>query len=194
MQQVLHRTARQRVSSDPAAATLGEEGGAIDPSPPPRYDRPFTVANVVATSPVTNARLANDQEMQSGADALSGVADSDRSGRDYSREQSVGRAPGWRWPWNQRSEAYDITSLDRWMVERSGAVNLPAHIDAGGLTLALNPYEAPYRDVIPSPITAMDQLTTYYENDPDQWYYFSPPPMTIADVRAPNFTEQAQLF
>jgi hypothetical protein len=196
MQQIWHHTRHKRAPSDPASA-FGDEGAqAVGGfSPPVPYDRPFTPANVVQTSPVTNSKLDNDQEMQSGADNMSGVHDSRVSGGDYSREQGVGRAPGFRWPWNQRSEAWNVQSLDRWMIERSEAgVTLPVHTPAGGLTLALNPYDAPYRDITPSPIAAMDQETTYYENDPDQWWYFAPPPMSIPDERAPNFTEQAVLY
>lgn len=196
MQQVFHHTRHRRAPSDPASA-FGDEGAqAVGGfSPPVPYDRPFGAANVVSTSPVTISKAMNDQEMQSGADAVSGVANSKISGGDYSREQGVGRAPGFRWPWNIRAEAWNLNSLDRWMLERSSAgVTLPVHTPAGGLTLALNPYDAPYRDITPSPITAMDQLTNYYENDPDQWWYFSSPPVTIPDERAPNFTEQAVLY
>lgn len=192
MHQVFHHTRHRRIPSDPAAA-FGDEPVAFDGSPPVSQDRPFGAANVTSTSPVTNQRLLNDQEMQSGSDELSGVHDSDVSGGDHSREQGVGRAPGWRWPWNQRSLAFNLPALDRWAVERTDAVDLPPHVPAGGLTLALNPYEAPYRDVVPSPITSMDQYTTYYENDPDQWYYFSPPPTTVEAEVAPSFTEQAVL-
>lgn len=195
MQQVFHHTRHKRIPSDPTAA-FGDDGAAVGGfSPPVPYDRPFGAANVVATSPVTNAKLQNDQEMQSGADEMSGVTDSRVSGGDYSREQGVGRAPGFRWPWAQRSEAWNLASLDRWMVERSEAgVTLPVHTPAGGLTLALNPYEAPFRDITPSPITAMDQETTYYENDPDQWWYFSPPPVVIPDERASSYAEQTVLY
>lgn len=196
MQQVFHHTRHRRAPSDPASA-FGDEGAqAVGGfSPPVPYDRPFGAANVVRTSPVTNGRLDNDQEMQSGADNMSGVHDSNISGGDYSREQGVGRAPGWRWPWAQRSEAWNVVSLDRWMIERSDAgVTLPAMGQHGELTLALNPYDGPSRAMVPSPITSMDQDTVYYENDPDQWWYFSPPPITIPDERAPNFTEQAVLY
>lgn len=166
----------------------------IDQSPPVPYDRPFGAANVLRLSPVTNQKVENDQEMQSGSDATSGVHDSKISGGDYSREQGIGRAPGFRWPYNFRSEAWNLNSLDRWVVERSDAVALPEHVEAGNLTLALNPYDAPYRDIPPSPITNIDQETVYFENDPDQWWYFSPPPTVIPDERAPNFTEQAVLY
>src|SRR5882724_11441365 len=91
-------TRHRRIPSDPAAA-FGEEAQHFDSAAPPAFDRPTGAANVVATSAVTNERLGNDQEMQSGADELSGVHDSHLSGGDYSREQGVGRAPGWRWPW-----------------------------------------------------------------------------------------------
>lgn len=193
MQQVLHRTRHKRIPSDPTAAQ--DTSLPIDFSPPVSQDRPFGAANVVQTSPVTNEKELNEQEMQSGADALSGVVDSKVSGQDYSREQGVGRAPGFRWPFNFRSEAWNLQSLDRWSIERQdAAVTLPEHVDAGALTLSLNPYEAPYRTIVPSPITAMDQTTNFYENDPDQWWYFSPPPMVIPDERAPNFTEQATLY
>jgi hypothetical protein len=192
--QVFHHTRHRRIPSDPAAAFGDAAVMPVDFAPPVPYDRPFGAANVVRTSPVTNAKVDNDQEMQSGADATSGVVDSKISGQDYSREQGVGRAPGFRWPFNFRSEAWNLASLDRWAIERTDAGALPAHIEAGGLTLSLNPYEAPYRDITPSPITAMDQTTNFYENDPDQWWYFSPPPMVIPDERAPNFTEQATLY
>lgn len=195
MNQVFHHTRHRRIPSDPAAAFGDAAVMPIDFAPPVPFDRPFGAANVVRTSPVTNEKVLNDESMQSGSDAVSGVVDSKINGGDYSREQGVGRAPGFRWPFNFRSEAWNLTSLDRWMVERSDAgVTLPVHTEAGGLTLSLNPYEAPYRDITPSPITAMDQETVYYENDPDQWYYFSPPPMVIPDERAPNFTEQAVLY
>lgn len=182
-------THHRRIPSSQAAAfdPAGEE---FSPAPPPRYDRPVGAANVVQTSPVTTQRLLNDQEMQSGADVKSGVHDSSRSGGDYSREQGVGRAPGWRWPWNLHSAAFNFQSLDRWAIERTDAVDLPP-VD-GPVIAPLNPYEdAP---VFPhSPIAAMDQLTTYYENDPDQWWYFSSPPVSIPNVQAPSFTEQAVL-
>lgn len=189
----MHHTRHKRIPSDPTAA-FGDDGGTIDLGPPVPFDRPFGAANVVRTSPVTNAKVLNDEEMVSGADAISGVVDSKLNGGDYSREQGVGRAPGFRWPWNQRSEAWNLTSLDRWAIERTDAVALPHQVPAGGLTLALNPFDGPGREITPSPITAMDQTTNYYENDPDQWWYFSPPPMTIPDERAPNFTEQASLY
>lgn len=143
-------------------------------------------SNVVATSAVTNEKTGNDQEMQSGADVMSGVEDSSISGGDYSNEQGVGRAPGWRWPFNFHSMAFNLQSLDRWAIERTAAAELP--IDSGA-----NPYvgvpEQPY-----SPIFSIDQTTTYYENDPDQWYYFSPPPTAIPDERAPAYTEQSILY
>lgn len=190
--QFIH-TRKPRIPSDPAAA-FGDEPQEITFAPPMPYDRAVGAANVVSTSPVTNERLGNDQEMQSGADAMSGVHASDVSGGDYSREQGVGRAPGWRWPWNEHSAAFNFFSLDRWMIERSEAgVTLPVHIPSP-ITMTLNPYEAPYPSVVHSPITAMDQLTVYYENDPDQWFYFSPPPVSIPDERAPTFTEQAVLY
>ncbi len=196
MHQVFHHTRHKRIPSDPEAAFGDDGAGAVGGfSPPIDNDRPFGAANVVATSPVSNAKVSNDQEMQSGADEMSGVAGSRISGGDYSREQGVGRAPGFRWPFNFRSEAWNLNSLDRWMIERSSAaVTLPTHVPAGGLTLALSPYDAPYREITPSPITAMDQLTNYYENDPDQWWYFSPPPMVIPDERAASFSEQAVLY
>ncbi len=193
MNQIFHHTRHKRIPSDPAAAFGDAAVMPIDFAPPVAFDRPFGAANVVRTSPVTNEKVLNDQEMQSGSDVMSGVVDSKISGGDYSREQGVGRAPGFRWPFNFRSEAWNLASLDRWAIERTEAGALPAHVPAGGLTLSLNPYEAPYRDITPSPITAMDQETVYYENDPDQWWYFSPPPMVIPDERAPNYTEQAIL-
>ena len=183
-------TRHKRIASSQAAAfdPAGEE---FSPAPPPRYDRPTGAANVVQTSAVTTQRLLNEQEMSSGADVKSGVHDSSLSGGDYSREQGVGRAPGWRWPWNLHSAAFNFQSLDRWAIERTDAVALPQV--GGPLAAALNPYEG-VTDYPHSPIAAMDQLTTYYENDPDQWYYFSPPPMVIPEAQAPSFTEQAVLY
>jgi hypothetical protein len=182
MPSVMVHTRKPRIPSDPAAA-FGDDGEPISTALPPRYDRPVGAANNAATSPVTNQKTGNDQEMQSGADEMSGVHASSRSGGDYSREQGVGRSPGFRWPFNFHSAAFDFTSLDRWAIDRTGAIGLPPNA---------NPYEGvPERQE--SPIASMDQLTTYYENDPDQWYYFSPPPMTIPEAQAPSFTEQAVL-
>lgn len=140
-------------------------------------------SNIVATSPVSNARLDNEQEMQSGADEMSGVHDSDISGGDYSREQGVGRAPGFRWPWNLHSQAYNLNILDNWNHERSGAVDLPP-----GLNVYEGVPETPY-----SPIAAIDQLTMSYERDPSQWFFISPPPVVLPDDRAPSYTDQAVL-
>jgi hypothetical protein len=179
---MLH-TRRRRIPSDPSAA-FGEGVQTFDPSPPPAFDRPHGASNIVATSPVTNVKLGNDQEMQSGADVKSGVMGSSISGGDYSREQGVGRAPGWRWPFNFHSMAFNINSLDRWNLERQDSIDLPP-----GLNVYEGVPEHPY-----SPIAAMDQLTTYYENDPNQWYYFSPPPVTLPDSSSPAYAEQAVLW
>lgn len=176
-------TRKPRIPSEPVAA-LGEDTYPFDTSPPPAFDRPTGASNVIGTSPVSNQKLGNDQEMQSGADALSGVHDSDVSGGDYSREQGVGRAPGFRWPFNFHSEAFNFQSLDRWDIERTETVDLPPGI---------SPYDA-VPEVSYSPIAAMDQTTMFYENDPDQWYFQGPGPITIPDDRAPNFTEQASLW
>jgi hypothetical protein len=176
----------RRIPSDPVAAFGEPDDSGFDPRPPVRFDRPHGAANVVNTSPVDNAWTPNDQEMSSGADAKAGVHNSNLSGGDYSREQGVGRAPGWRWPWEIHSIAFNFQSLDRWAIERTDAVALPP--DSG-----LNPFvgvpEHPH-----SPITAMDQYTTYYENDPDQWFYFSPPPITVNQESSPSFAEQAVLY
>jgi hypothetical protein len=177
---------KPRIPSDPVAAFGDDDVYGYTQAPPLTQDRPHGAANIVATSPVDNAWTGNDQEMASGSDATRGVRDSNAAGGDYSREQGVGRAPGWRWPWEIHSLAFNFQSLDRWALERTDAIDLP-----GGS--GLNPFEGvpeqPY-----SPITAMDQYTTYYENNPDQWYAFSPPPITVNQEGSPAFAEQAVLY
>jgi hypothetical protein len=179
---VWHHSRRRRIPPDPSAA-FGSSDQEFDAAPPPAFDRPTGAANVVATSPVTNTKYDNDQEMQSGSDEMTGVHDSSISGGDYSNEQGVGRAPGFRWPFNFNSQAFNLQSLDRWNVERSDAVALP-----GGL----NPYEGvpepPY-----SPIASIDQTTMFYERSPDQGFWLGPGPITMQDVNSPAYTEQAIL-
>lgn len=172
-----------RKQAAPRDAALAPEVDLSRPDPPP-FDRPVGAINQVFLSPVTNAMLANDQEMQSGADELSGVHGSRLSGGDYSREQGVGRSPGWQWPWNHHSGAFNVQSLDRWAIERTGLGELDPHS-------GVNPYvgvpEPPY-----SPIAAMDQYTMFYENSPEQ-HHFWPTPISIPQVEPVAFTEQAVL-
>jgi hypothetical protein len=150
---------------------------------PVAFDVPSTHTPLqTAFSPVTGERVQNQQEMQSGADVRSGVFASSQSGGDYSREQGVGRAPGWRWPWNQRSLAFNFQSLDRWAIERTGLGLEPA--ESG-----INPYVG-VQEPAYSPITAMDQFTMYYEQSPDQHYQW-PAPVIIRDAEAPSLTSQA---
>ncbi len=137
--------------------------------------------NRVDVSPITNAHLANEQEMQSGADELSGVHGSSLSGGDYSHEQGAGRAPGWEWPWNQLSGGFDLTSLDKWNPERQG---LGLADPLSGINPFVGVAEPAY-----SPIAAIDQLTMHYENDPDQWQFAGPGPITIPEAGATPYTE-----
>jgi hypothetical protein len=175
---------RRRVSAAEAERSAHDPPLDLTFAPPPRFDRPVGAVNQVFVSPVTIQHLPNDQEMQSGADEIRGVEDSDLSGGDYSREQGEGRAPGWTWPWNLHVGAFNVASLDRWAVERSGLGLLDPHS-------GVNPYVGtPVMSY--SPITAMDQYTTYYENDPNQWYGW-PAPVSIPDAPSVPFTELAVL-
>jgi hypothetical protein len=151
--------------------------------------RPFELPNehtplVTAFSPVTIERLDNEQEMESGADQRSGVHDSSRSGGDYSREQGVGRSPHFQWPWNIHTGAFNFQALDRWTLERSGLGLLPPRS-------GVNPYVG-VQEPAYSPVTAMDQYTMYYEQDPDQHIEW-PAPVTIPDAGSTSFTERAVL-
>jgi hypothetical protein len=176
----------RREAADEPNAERDTIGDPVDLTfaPPPRYDRPVGADNTVALSPVINLRLANDQEMQSGADQASGVHASSISGGDYSREQGVGRAPGWQWPWNEHSLAFNFDSLTHSNPERQGLGLTDPH---SGLNPEVGIAEPPY-----SPITAMDQYTTYYENDPDQHAYW-PTPVTIPEAPSSAYTDLAVL-
>jgi hypothetical protein len=150
---------------------------------PPAYDaRQDSTPGQIAFSPVTIERLSNEQEMQSGADVRSGVHASSQSGGDYSREQGIGRSPGWQWPWNIHAGAFNFQSLDRWAIERTGLGLEPP--ESG-----INPYVG-VQEPAYSPITAMDQYSMYYEQSPDQHYQW-PAPVIIRDAPSVSFTEQA---
>jgi len=184
MQAALHRRHGGRTGPTDVDAAITPPDSSIAFVPPPRYDRPTGAVNTQWTSPVTNTRAPNVQEMQSGSDELRGAGET-ISGGDYSREQGIGRAPGWQWPFNFNSQAFNVQSLDRWAIERTGAIALP--VDSGA-----NPYvgvpDKPY-----SPVATMDNYTMYYERDPDQWNWLSPGPITIQEAEAQSFTEQAVL-
>jgi hypothetical protein len=179
-----HHVRREAANEPNAERDVIGEPEDLSFDPPPRFDRPHGADNTVMLSPVINRRLGNDQEMQSGADQASGVHNSDISGRDYSREQGVGRSPGWQWPWNEHSLAFNFDSLTHQVVERSGLGLLDPHS-------GVNP-EVGVAEPFYSPITAMDQYTTYYENDPDQHQYW-PTPVTIPEAAATPYTDVAVL-
>lgn len=176
---------RAKPAEQPYADAAFDADVDLTMAPAPRFDRPVGADNTVFTSPVNNARTPNDQEMQSGADETSGVHDSDVSGGDYSREQGVGRPPNFRWPWNIHSVAHNFASLSRWNLERAGQGLMNPHS-------GLNPFYGVPQPAY-SPITAMDQYTTFYENDPDQWQHFGPGPISIPESAAPAYTEVAVL-
>jgi hypothetical protein len=184
MHPAIHHTARQGAEEPNAERDAIGDLADLSFHGPVRYDRPFQPDNTVFLSPVQNLRLANDQEMQSGADETSGVFASKLSGGDYSREQGVGRAPGWRWPWNEHSLAFNFASLDRWAIERTGLGLTDPH---SGINPEVGVAEPPY-----SPITAMDQLTTFYENDPDQHAYW-PTPVVNNSPGSVSYAEVAVL-
>lgn len=170
--------------ADPAGGDFVPSGGPLSFPPPPAFDRPQGAANNKAVSPVTIAKLPNVQEFQSGADVKSGVHASSIAGGDYSREQGVGRSPGFQWPFNFRAEAFNFNALDRWDLERSGLGLTPPE---EGINPYVGVYEPPY-----SPIAVMDQFVGHFENDPRQ-HFVPPAPVSIPVVEAPSFSEQAVL-
>lgn len=183
MKIALHRSRAEAVAAESQRAAFDPPVDLTLQGPVP-YDRPWAPVNQLFLSPVTTQRLGNVQEMQSGADVASGVTDSNRSGGDYSREQGVGRAPGWTWPWNFHSGAFNFASLAKWNPERAGLGLKNPH---SGINPLVGVAEPAY-----SPITAMDQYTTFYENDPDQWRA-QPTPVQLPDVFPPSYSEVAVL-
>jgi hypothetical protein len=170
---------RSKAPLVPAGITQVPDGFA----PPAPYDAPLNHTPLqTAFSPVTIERLGNEQEMQSGADARSGVHASSQSGGDYSREQGIGRSPGWQWPWNVHALAFNFQSLDRWTIERTGLGLEPPRS-------GINPYVG-VQEPAYSPVAAMDQYTMYYENSPDQHYQW-PAPVIIRDQQAESLSQQA---